>query len=103
MTDGALAGASTYAQVRVREPIGGRTLGETPTIGGEASDIVVPGVGPGVAIQVERRKGVWVFRPVSDVRARFDGRLLTGARDLRRHDVLAIGNAQIVVTDISRT
>ena len=47
MTDGALASANTYAQVRVREPIGDRTLGETPTIGGEGSDIVVPGVDPG--------------------------------------------------------
>src|SRR5438552_11168117 len=103
MTDGALASANTYAQVRVREPIGDRTLGETPTIGGEGSDIVVPGVVPGIAVQIERRKGVWIFRPASDVRVRFDGRLLTAPRDLRRHDVLAIGDAQIIVTDISRT
>jgi formylglycine-generating enzyme required for sulfatase activity len=103
MTDGALASANTYAQVRVREPIGDRTLGETPTIGGEGSDIVVPGVGPGVVVQIERRKGVWIFSPTSDVRVRFDGRLLTAPRDLRRHDVLAIGDAQVIVTDISRT
>lgn len=103
MTDGALARANSYAQVRVREPIGDRTLGETPTIGGEGSDIVVPGVGPGIAVQIERRKGVWIFSPASDVRVRFNGRLLTAPRDLRRHDVLAIGDAQIIVTDISRT
>jgi len=103
MTDGALASANTYAQVRVREPIGDRTLGETPTIGGEGSDIVVPGVDPGIAVQIERRKGVWIFGPASDVRVRFDGRLLTAPRDLRRHDVLAIGDAQVIVTDISRT
>ena len=103
MTDGALASASTYAQVRVREPIGDRTLGETPTIGGEGADIVVPGVGPGLAVQVERRKGVWIVHPVGDTRVRFDGRVLNTPRDLRRHDVLAVGDAQVVVTDVSRT
>ena len=103
MTDGALASATTYAQVRVREPIGDRTLGETPTIGGEGADIVVPGVAPGVAIQIERHKGVWIAHPVTDARIRFDGRLLTAPRDLRRHDVLACGDAQIVIRDVSRT
>ncbi len=103
MTDGALASANSYAQVRVREPIGDRILGENPTIGGEGSDIVVPGVGPGIAVQIERLKGVWIFSPVGDARARFDGRPLSVARDVRRHDVLAIGDAQIIITDISRT
>lgn len=103
MTDGALASASTYAHVRVREPIGDRTLGETSTIGGEGADIVVPGTAPGVAIQIERRRGVWIAQTVDDARVRFDGRLLTTPRDLRQHDVLAIGDAQVVVTDVSRT
>jgi formylglycine-generating enzyme required for sulfatase activity len=44
-----------------------------------------------------------MFSPASDVRVRFNGRLLTAPRDLRRHDVLAIGDAQVIVTDISRT
>jgi formylglycine-generating enzyme required for sulfatase activity len=103
MTDGALAGASSYAQVRVREPMGSRTHGETPTIGGEGSDIVVPGVGPEVAVQIERRRGTWIVHLASDVRVRCNGRLLTTPRDLRRHDVLAVGDAQIIVTDVSRT
>jgi len=47
MTDAALTSASTYAQVRVREPMGDRILGETPTIGGEGANIVVPGAHPG--------------------------------------------------------
>ncbi len=103
MTDAALTSASTYAQVRVREPIGDRTFGETPTIGGEGADIVVPGTDPGTAVQIERRKGVWVAHPANDARVRFNGRPLAAPRDLRRHDVLAIGDAQIVVTDVSRT
>jgi formylglycine-generating enzyme required for sulfatase activity len=103
MTDGALASPGTYAQVRVREPIGDRAFGETPTIGGEGADIIVPGTDPGAAVQIERRKGVWIACPVSDVRVRFNGRVLGVPRDLRRHDVLAIGDAQVIVTDVSRT
>src|SRR3977135_151753 len=103
MTDAALTSASTYAQVRVREPIGDRTFGETPTIGGEGADIVGPGADPGTAVQIGRRKGVWVAHPFNDARVRFDGRLLAAPRDLRRHDVLAIGDAQVIVTDVSRT
>lgn len=103
MTDAALTSASTYAQVRVREPIGDRTFGETPTIGGEGANIVVPGVAPGAAVQIDRRKGVWIAHPVNDSRVRFDGRPLAGTRDLRRHDVLAIGDAQVIVTEVSRT
>src|ERR1700754_645189 len=103
MTDGALASASTYAQVRVREPIGDRTLGETPTIGGEGADIVVPGTAPGPAVQIERRKGLWIMSPTNESRIRFDGRVMSGPRDLRHHDVIALGDAQIVVTSVSRT
>src|SRR5579862_3593134 len=103
MTDAAITRASTYAQVRVREPAGDRIFGETPTLGGEGSDVVIPGTGPGVAIQIERRKGVWVAHPVGDSRLRLDGRPLAMPRDLRRHDVIAVGDAQVVVIDASRT
>jgi formylglycine-generating enzyme required for sulfatase activity len=103
MTDAALTSASTYAQVRVREPIGDRVLGETPTIGGEGADIVVPGVGPGPAARIERRKGVWIVSATNDSKVRVDGQPLIGPRDLDSHDVLAIGDAQIIVTSVSRT
>jgi formylglycine-generating enzyme required for sulfatase activity len=103
MTDAALTSASTYAQVRVREPLGDRIFGETPTIGGKGADIVVPGAVPAAAVQIGRRKGVWIASPVNDSRVRFDGHLLVTPRDLRRHDVLAIGDAQVIVTDVSRT
>src|SRR5581483_11427926 len=103
MTDAALTKASTYAQVRVREPIGDRTFGETPTIGGEGADIVVPGVAPGPAVRIERQKGVWIASPVHESKARFDGLPLGGPRDLRHHDVMAVGDAQIIVAGVSRT
>ena len=103
MTDAALTSASTYAQVRVREPIGDRIFGETPTIGGEGANIVVPGTRPGPAVQIERRKGVWIAHPLSEAKVRFNGRLLAIPRDLRRHDVFAVGDAQVIVTDVSRT
>ena len=102
MTDAALTSASSYAQVRVREPLGERTFGETPTIGGEGADIVVPGVS-GPALQIVRRRGIWIAQPVDESRVRFDGRALRGPRDLHRHDVIAVGDAQIVATDVSRT
>ena len=94
-----------YAQVRIREPEGERTLGERISVGGATADVVVPGVEAGGALAIERRKGLWVAAPSSASAAtiRFNGRPLTSARDLRRHDVLALGDAQVVVTDVSRT
>src|SRR5690349_1229868 len=126
MNEPAVRPAAPYAQARVREPAGDRTLGETFSIGGAGADIVVPGVPEGVALRVDRRKGVWVAEPLgpstaaepaeevaADVAtepgarrgpagvsvARFDGRPLIAPRDLRRNDVLALGDAQLIVTD----
>ena len=96
-----------YAQTRIREPAGDRTLGETFSVGGVGSDIVVPCAGAGALIQVERRKGVWVahLTPTTSEAggARFDGRPLSSPRDLRRNDVIAVGDAQLIVTDVTRT
>jgi len=103
MTDAALTRPSAYSQVRIREPAGERVLGETPSIGGEGADVVVPGTAPGIALQIERRNSVWVAHPVGDAALRFDGRPFTTARDLRSGDVVAVGSAQIVVSDASRT
>ena len=94
--------SAAYAQVRVREPLGERVLGERTTVGGAGSDIVVPGIAPEIAFTIERRKGVWVIEPTGNA-ARFNGRPLTHPGDLRRGDVLALGDAQIVVTEVSRT
>ena len=94
--------SAAYAQVRVREPLGERVLGETITIGGTDSDVVVPGAESGAAFTIERRKGIWVVEP-SGKTVRLNGRPLTAACDLRRGDTLAVGDAQIVVADASRT
>ena len=91
-----------YAQVRVREPLGERILGESVSVGGADSDIVVPGVPPGCALNINRRKGVWVVE-ANESTVRANGRPLTAPRDLRKGDTLAVGEAQIVVTDVSRT
>ncbi len=96
-----------YAQVRVREPLGERVLGETVSIGGagpegQHPDVVVPGAAPGRAAAIERRKGVWVFEPLTSA-VQFNGRPLRASRDLRRNDTLSLGDAQMVVTDVSRT
>jgi PEGA domain-containing protein len=91
-----------YAQVRVREPLGERILGEAVSLGGSESDIVVPGAAPGHALAIERRKGVWVVEP-RDKTVRVNGRPLSAPRDLRKGDTLALGEAQVIVTDASRT
>ena len=92
-----------WGQVRVREPAGERVLGETLSIGGSGADIVVPGVEPGAALSIRRRPGVWLAQPAAGALVRFNGRPLNAERDLRRDDVLAVGDAQVRVTDASRT
>jgi hypothetical protein len=82
--------------------LGERVLGETVTLGGEGSDVVVPGAAPGVAATIERRKGIWILEPSAEA-IRFNGRSLLAACDLRRSDTLVIGDAHIVVADASRT
>jgi hypothetical protein len=94
--------SAAYAQVRVREPLGERVFGERTTVGGAGSDIVVPGVASEIAFTIERRKGVWVIEPASNA-VRFNGRPLARPGDLRRGDALALGDAQVVVTEVSRT
>lgn len=111
----AMRPGASYAQARIREPAGDRVLGERFTIGGPGADIVVPGVAvrpegagsaagsSGVVLTVERRKGIWAAEPAPEALVRFNGRPLTQVRDFRRNDVLAIGDAQVVVTDVTRT
>ncbi|HEY4745981.1 MAG TPA: hypothetical protein VIH38_00390, partial [Steroidobacteraceae bacterium] len=52
-----------WGQVRVREPAGERVLGETLSIGGTGSDVVVPGVDAGAALSIRRRPGLWLVQP----------------------------------------
>jgi formylglycine-generating enzyme required for sulfatase activity len=103
MNDGVSMQPGAWGQVRVREPAGERVLGETLSIGGTGSDVVVPGVEPGAALSVRRRPGLWLVQPAPGAVVRFNGRLLSAERDLRRDDVLSVGDAQVWVTDASRT
>ena len=104
MNDAAVSkpGAS-YAQIRVREPAGERSLGLRISVGGEGADVVVPGTAPGAALIVERRDADWWATPEAGARVHFDGRPLTRTRELHRDDVLSVGDAQIVILDDSRT
>jgi len=103
MNDGVSMQPGAWGQVRVREPGGERVLGETLSIGGTGSDVVVPGVDPGAALSVRRRAGLWLVQPTPGAVVRFNGRPLSGERDLRRDDVLSVGDAQVRVSDASRT
>src|SRR5579859_5445360 len=58
-------------------------------------------MGDGPACTIQRRKGVWVAEGGGAIR--FNGRPLRSPCDLRRSDTLALGEAQIVVTDVTRT
>jgi formylglycine-generating enzyme required for sulfatase activity len=103
MNDAALSKPGAYAQIRIREPSGERTFGAALSIGGEGADVVVPGVGAGIALTIERRAADWFAVPAPGAAVRFDGRPLTRARELHRNDVFAVGDAQLVVADVSRT
>src|SRR5438874_137719 len=103
MNNGVSMQPAAWGQVRVREPAGERVLGETLTIGGAGSDVVVPGVPAGAALSIRRSSGVWFVEPASGASVRFNGRPLDAERDLRREDVLSVGDAQVRVSDASRT
>ena len=103
MNDAVLTKPGAYAQVRIREPAGERTLGPELSIGGEGADVVVPGTKGGAALYIRRRQAVWIAEAAAGAPVRFDGRPLAGARDLRRGDVLAVGDAHVVVADLTRT
>src|SRR5436309_7927653 len=103
MSNGVSMQPASWGQVRVREPAGERVLGETLTIGGAGSDVVVPGVPAGAALSIRRSSGVWLVEPASGASVRFNGRPLDAERDLRREDVLSVGDAQVRVGDASRT
>src|SRR5437763_848612 len=103
MNNGVSMQPAAWGQVRVREPAGERVLGETLTIGGAGSDVVVPGVPAGAALSIRRSSGVWLVEPAAGASVRFNGRALDAERDLRREDVLSVGDAQVRVSDASRT
>src|SRR5688572_25558329 len=102
MNEAAIRQAPAYTQIRVREPAGLRSFDESLSVGGEGAQIVVPGVPAGAALQIERRGAVWVTTPQS-VAVRHNGRLLSGLAELRPGDVLVVGDAHVVVDDVSRT
>jgi formylglycine-generating enzyme required for sulfatase activity len=92
-----------HAQVRVREPLGERVLAEGLTLGGAGCTLVVPGAAAAPALTLERRGGAWVAVPHAAAAARINGSVLEETRELTRDDVLTLGDAQLVVTDVSRT
>src|SRR2546430_17344574 len=73
MNDGVSMQPGAWGQVRVREPAGERVLGETLSIGGTGSDVVVPGVEAGAALSVRRLKGLWLGQPPPGAGGRLHG------------------------------
>ncbi len=73
------------------------------TAGAERAEIIVPGAASGIVLTIERRGADWVATPAPGAVIRFDGRPLAKTHELRKDDVLSVGEAQIVVLDDSRT
>jgi len=95
--------APARAQVLLHEPAGARTLESRVTVGGPGAQVIVPGAQPGAALSIERHEGAWSVAVSGASPVRLDGRVLTGTRDLRRGDVLGLGEAQLTVSLLSRT
>ncbi len=94
--------SAAYAQIRIREPGGERTFGESLQIGGEGAAIVVPGAASS-RLSIERHEAQWLATPADGSSILINGRTLTAPRELRRHDSLSVGEAQVEVVDASRT
>src|SRR5256885_9885600 len=91
MNDGVSMQPGVWGQVRVLEPAGERVLGETLSIGGTGSDVVVPGVEAGATLSVRRLRGVWLGQPPPGGAGRFNGRPLPPPRGLRPRAALRGG------------
>ena len=98
-----VARPGAFAQIRIQEPAGERTMDPPLSIGGVGADVVVPGIEDGPAVRVDRREGVWAAQNQGSAAVRFDGRPMRESRDLRRGDVIAVGDAQVIVLDAART
>src|SRR5260370_30411693 len=98
MNDGVSMQPGAWGQVRVREPAGERVLGETLSIGGTGSDVVVPGVDPGTALSVRRHPGLWLVPPPPGAVVPFNRRLLLAQPALRPHQVVNVRDAPVPLT-----
>ncbi len=90
------------AFVHVDEPAGARRLAAPLGVGGPGARVIVPGAADGEQLRLEFADGLWSAQPLSEGRTRINAELLGGAaRELRAGDVLAAGDAQLLVVAIS--
>ncbi|MCS6946553.1 MAG: PEGA domain-containing protein, partial [Steroidobacteraceae bacterium] len=101
MNDVALANRSDVGIVALREPAGERQLPAPAGIGGAGARVIVPQAADGEQLRLLFDGSHWSAEPVERGVARLNGEPLplTGA-ELRAGDVLALGAAQIVVTEL---
>ncbi len=85
------------AHAAVHEPLGRRELAAPFTIGAAGSDVVVPGAASVAALTFNVEDGLWRVTPAQSTGARLDGERLREPRDLHAGDVIALGDAQVVV------
>jgi len=85
------------ARISVSEPLGRREFDAPLSIGAAGSDIVVPGSDAAPALVLDTDEGLWRVTPAGDALVRLNGERLREARDLRAGDVIALGDAQVIV------
>lgn len=95
-----MAGPSTSARIALREPLGEREWHAPLTVGGEGSDVVVPGEAIAGALRIERDPSDWRISAHDDAVVRLNGERLRAPRELHRGDVLHVGDADVVVRDV---
>lgn len=85
------------AEVRIREPLGERAAVLPLELGGEGAALRVPGVDAATALTLEGSQGQWLARPAPAATVKLNGLPLREPGLLDAGDVIALGDAQVVV------
>lgn len=91
------ASSPQAARIVLREPLGEREWATPLLIGGEGSDVLVPGESGVGALRIERDPSDWRVSASDTAVVQLNGERLRAPRELRRGDVLRVGDADIVV------
>lgn len=89
------------ARATLHEPLGRRELAAPFSVGEAGADVLVPGAALPVALRFEVDDGLWRVSAAEGSAARLNGERLHETRDLRAGDVIALGQAQLVVRAVA--
>lgn len=92
-----MSGATASARLRVREPLGERSLELPLTMGGRDARLVLPGAGSGTQLTISANGNELQVSPATSGSAQLNGLPLRAPQALRVGDALALGAARILV------